>query len=85
MQTENNANHLLEQLLIATNVVKAYSTRCVSRCAVYLSSLSCALLQTCIGCIVPSNKKLLHPFVLFCSYPCYMALDYPEFVTKLQT
>jgi len=45
MQTENSANHLLEQLLIATNVVKAYSTRCVSRCAVYLSSLSCALLQ----------------------------------------
>jgi len=41
--------------------VKAFSYWCVSWCAVYLSSLSCALLQTWSFCIVPSNTVCPRP------------------------
>jgi len=41
--------------------VKEFSFWCVSWCAVYLSSLSCALLQTWSFCIVPSNTVCPRP------------------------
>jgi hypothetical protein len=50
------------------------------------SSLGCALLQTCIGCIVPSNNKLLHPFI--CSVwqlSLLYGIRLSGLVTKLQT